>query len=389
MFARSVKLHLRPRYRKTKSGKKSLTGYSVEAYDPTRTPKRKWVSLKTKDKTGAMNRLAAMDAAISRGEFCPWSDTVPESGVTYTDAVERYLEARDKTDSSIRNDKSVLNALGATLPVAVGVGHVTTADVHRYLDGLDIVASTRKTYINRIRAFFSWAVGDGLVRDDPASKIEAPKVGRRTPRYLTPKQYVAVLAAIERDVRAKKSGAKDRVGYQPGTAVWLADVVRFAVGTGFRIGEVVNLRWTSVDLEGRFVSVRNEGGFRAKRDSERTVPVEGEAVAVLERLLDRRESDDDYVFKGVRGGRLNKTYVSKRFRHYARLARLPDDITFHALRRTYASWLVMAGVPIYEVSRNLGHSSVEVTARAYAYLSPGSRREGVRRVFGIDARLAP
>lgn len=379
MFDRTTKLHLRARYRKNSKGKKTLIGYYAEAYDPGRTPSRKYVALGTKDKTGAANRLAAMDAAVSRGEYDPWRDQLPEEGVTLREAIERYTTDREKRETSVRNDRSVLGALADTLPQTMQPGHVTSAHLTAYLDSRPIGASTRRTYVARLKAFFSWAAAKGFVRQNPASALEMPRLGRRTPRYLTREEYARLLAAIEEDVEARRRVDQGHVGHREGTLTWLSDVIRFAVGTGMRVAEICHLRWGAVDRVNRLVTVRNEAGFRTKSGHERGVPLVGEALAVVERRATTSRSE--YVFVGVDGRRLCPTYVSKRFRHYADLVGL-HDITFHATRRTYASWLAMSGVPISGIQQLIGHQSIETTSRAYAYLSPDSLRTGVERVFG-------
>jgi len=115
---------------------------------------------------------------------------------------------------------------------------------------------------------------------------------------------------------------------------------------------------------------------------ERVVFVAGEAREVLDRLYrERRNESNDLVFPGTGGGKLNGQYVSKRFRHYRRMAMLPKNIRFHSLRHTYASWLVEGGVDLYRVKELMGHSSIQTTMR-YAHLAPDNLRNEVERVFG-------
>ena len=80
-------------------------------------------------------------------------------------------------------------------------------------------------------------------------------------------------------------------------------------------------------------------------------------------------------------GRPNEEDVSKRFKRYVRMAGLSDDIHFHSLRHTYASWLVMAGVDLFRVKELLGHVDISTTMR-YAHLAPTSFKNDLERVFG-------
>ena len=387
MFQRSAKLHLRKRYRYPKKGakgKKKFTGYSIEFYDPARHPTRKWVALGTKDETGALNRFVELDQAYSRGEYDPWTDRLPRNGATYDDAVAAYLTARQKQASSVRNDRSVLRALGELLPVSLPVAHVLPAHVEAYFDSLEVTAATERTYHARLKAFFSWAVGEALIRDHPLRDMKPPKVGRKAPRYLSREEYARLLRAIEADAEMKRGGMAASVSLKEGEIVWLADVVTFAVGTGLRRSELCNLRWSGVDFEGGFITVQNYAGFRTKSGHERRVPVAGDALDVLRRLAARVGVDTGgtgYVFMGTQGGKLNATYLSKRFKKYVELAKLPGDVHLHTLRHTYASWLVAEGVPLFDVKELLGHASVEMTL-VYAHLAPGRLKAGVEAVFG-------
>ena len=107
----------------------------------------------------------------------------------------------------------------------------------------------------------------------------------------------------------------------------------------------------------------------------------------MRRLFEQRASETEaYVFQGCRSQerhreKLNEEYVSKRFLYYRRLARLPDGITFHNLRHTYASWLVIAGVDLYRVKELLGHKSIESTMR-YSHLALPNLKGDLERVFG-------
>ena len=149
-------------------------------------------------------------------------------------------------------------------------------------------------------------------------------------------------------------------------------------GAGHRLGRLASTGQ---------VTVKNTADFKTKSGHERVVFVYGDAREVLERLHAGCTSEaDDYVFQGTSNregtrGHLNPEYVSKRFLHYARMAKLPKGIHFHSLRHTYASWLVMAGVDLFRVKELLGHADISTTMR-YAHLAPKAFQDELQRVFG-------
>lgn len=377
---------LQPRYSK-KKGKKTLSGYAAVFYDPDRYPREKYVTLRTKDKRVARNKLVALEGAYARGEFDPWDDTAPQEGVLLTEAIERYIDARsNRRPKTLRADRSTLGLFAERLPAGYLLAHIEQRHVAAFLDRDDVSNATLHTYHTRMRAFFRWCVEEGLIRQDPTRKIEKPRLHRKEKQYLTREHYERLIRCIEADAVMQAETLKE------GEVTWLADVVRVAVGTGMRLGELCNLRWSAVSLDAGLLTVKNSRTFKTKSGHERMIPVAGEAQAVLERLHSERASEsDDYVFKPLSTRqstkeKLNGEYVSKRFLHYARLAKLPDGIHFHSLRHTYITWMIEKGIPVPIVQKLAGHADITTTMR-YAHHAPDSLRDAVRRVFGVNEPL--
>ena len=367
--------------------RKRKNNWYAEFYDPLRRPKRKEVPLRTRDKQAATTRMVDLDRKFARGEFDPWSDRTPEAGVTVKDAVARYLKSRgDRRKDTRDTDRVVLERFASSLPPGALVEQVTARDVAVYVDapkknGRPKAAATRESYLARVKTFFSWCASSGLRRAaNPAEDVERRRVGKKDPLYLSKKQYEKLLQTIE-GAAASQPGLKD------GEVRWLADVVRVTTGTGLRASELCHLRWSGVDLDGEMLSVRVTADFKTKSGHERSVPLAGDALETLRRLdLQRDSRADGYVFEGRatrRGVRphLDRQYLNKRFKHYASLAGIGPEHTFHSLRRTYASWLVQGGTDLYVVQKLLGHADIKMTMK-YAFLAPDNFKAAVGKVFG-------
>lgn len=173
-------------------------------------------------------------------------------------------------------------------------------------------------------------------KQSPLDALETPRTAKAVAQFLTPEQVERLIPCIEAEAVLKGDALR------PGEITWLVDVVRFAVYTGLRRGELCNLQWSAVDLASGFLTVRNSADFRTKSGHERAIPISKEARKVLERLRGERTGEgDDYVFKGANGEKLEEQYLSKRFRYFRRKAGRPEGIRFHSLRHTCASWIVM------------------------------------------------
>jgi len=61
-------------------------------------------------------------------------------------------------------------------------------------------------------------------------------------------------------------------------------------------------------------------------------------------------------------------------------------VVFHTLRHTYASWLAIDGVPLYTISKLMGHTTITMTQR-YAHLCPDSNREAAEKITAISQRI--
>ena len=383
---------MRAKYGKDQRGRKYLKYDYADFFDKTRHPKRKKISLGTRDEVAARQKFAVLERRCLAGLWDPWTDVAPQEGTFLSSAIEQYQRERERAVASgdlskrtVRSDRSVLELFRVAMPPGFQVEHVEDRHVRGFLDRLDLKPSSYNTYLARLSGFFSWCSEQGYVRSVPTSTIRQRK-GSRSSRtalaeYLTRDEHERLLRAIEADAVLKSNTLKE------GEVVWLLNIVRFAVGTGLRLGEVCNMRWTWINLEDGFINIRITPLFTPKWKRERSVPVAGEALEILRRRYEQRTSEADaYVFQGRRvqerdREKLNEEYVSKRFLYYRRLARLPEGITFHNLRHTYASWLVIAGVDLYRVKELLGHKSIESTMR-YSHLAPHNIKGDVERVFG-------
>ncbi|MEP7311825.1 MAG: site-specific integrase [Pseudomonadota bacterium] len=142
-------------------------------------------------------------------------------------------------------------------------------------------------------------------------------------------------------------------------------IVRLALLTGMRSGEITSLRLSQVDLESRVIRLT-----QTKNGSARTVPLGKQATAVLKTALKHplRPSDTDLVFFGEpgRSGKRGPYWFAKQWRLTKQKLGL-HDLHFHDLRHEAVSRLVEAGLSDQEVSAISGHKSMQMLKR-YTHL---------------------
>ncbi len=226
-----------------------------------------------------------------------------------------------------------------------------------------------------LRAALNRAVRGGLIAINPLGRVDAPtyKAGQR--RSLTLEQVGALLKGARND---------------PLEALYV-----LAVTTGMRQGELFALRWDAIDLEagalsvtGNLQSIGSELVVQAPKTprSRRRVLLTRLAVAALRRrraIVDRDAHRSPFVFVGPDGGLPRKANVMRRsFRPLLERAEIPAETTFHALRHTAASVLLLQGSNPNVVSELLGHADVRLTLNTYSDVLPGLQRQAADAMEG-------
>lgn len=156
-------------------------------------------------------------------------------------------------------------------------------------------------------------------------------------------------------------------------------MVRLAVRSGMRIGELLALQWRDIDLSRSEVSVSRSvtcGIITATKSNRiRHIPLTSDAVVALRTLDSYLHSS--FVFPSAKSSEMPLSYAAA-LRALDRICRRVNirKIGWHTLRHTFASSLVMKGVPIYSVMKLLGHSSISMTER-YAHLAPAALRNAI------------
>lgn len=143
---------------------------------------------------------------------------------------------------------------------------------------------------------------------------------------------------------------------------WLAGLITFALETGLRKSNILNLRWANVDMENGicWVNANEAKGKRAIR-----IPISNAAMKVLRTQKEYEHTRLGYVF--------DRDKIQKRvWDKYCKLVGI-ENVRFHDLRHTFASWLAQDGVSLYQIKELLGHSDIKSTVR-YSHLIPNTNK---------------
>jgi integrase len=226
-----------------------------------------------------------------------------------------------------------------------------------------------------------------LVARNVAGEVDPPKLVRPTIAFWGRDEARRFLEVAERD---------------PYRALW-----QLAMHSGMRKSELLGLRWCDVDLERGVVRVRQQHtkvqglpGQRPTRHTDdpktqsghRAITLPPTCVASLRAHratlplpLDLARREQETVFTGPDGGPVVHETITHRFARLAARAGV-KRITFHGMRHTHATLLLLAGVNIKTVSTRLGHSSIQITLDTYGHVLPEMEQQAAEAIGAMLQR---
>ena len=211
--------------------------------------------------------------------------------------------------------------------------------------------------LRALKAAMNIAVRWKLLEKSPFERLQLARLPEKTPAYFSMSNFQKLISVI-----------RER---------WLRDIILFAVLTGMRRGEIVNLRWADVDLPRHLVHIQSNPTFKTKAGKRRTVPLSDAAYHLL--MLRVNSSPCEYVFS-LNDRKVMANWVTHKLKRYIRRLDFDDRLNFHSLRHSFGSWLAMDGVSIYQISALLGHGDVKTTQSFYAHLELGALHETVNKI---------
>jgi integrase len=317
----------------------------------------------TGDRRVADAILAKVKVQIVEGQY--FERAVAESH-TFKELMDRYEKEHVARKLRHRGLNGYMKNLRAFF------GEKTLADVtpkeivayknKRYEDGMAPATINRE--LANLKKAFNLALREWeWCHMNPVSRVSMEKENNKRDRWLTEDEASRLLGCCR---------------------PWLRDLVLFALHTGMRMGEILELTWRGVDFTRRTVTV-----FRSKNGERRTIPVNDTVLHVLKEKTKVRSLTVDRVFCSKIFTPLESGHLRRAFRLALGKAKI-EDFHFHDLRHTFATRLVQAGIDLYKVQQLLGHKSPIMTQR-YAHHYPESLRDGVEildRQGGFSTILA-
>lgn len=302
---------------------------------------------------------------------------------TVKDALDDYFSAREERGSKgVRADRYAADARIIPDLGAIEIGKLTSKRIRDWLtavakapkllrtakaadkratqaiDAKDPEAvrarrSTANRLLTVLKAALNHAFHEGkIASDEPWRKVKPfREADAALVRYLSSDECVRLVNACDPAFR---------------------DLVRGALVTGCRYGELTRMRAADFNADAGTISVR-----LSKAGKPRHVALADEGRALFGSLAAGR-GPQDLIFQRADGKAWGPSHQQRPLDEASKVAKLDPPATFHVLRHTYSSALAMKGVPMGVIAAQLGHADTRMTEKHYAHLAPSYIADTIR-----------
>lgn len=282
----------------------------------------------------------------------------PKQNETNETLLRTFLTAKEVEGCSTKTlqyyDDTLVRALAT---IGKPIGAIESDDLRRYLNDYETTRHTSKVTIDNIRrimsSFFSWLEDEDYIVKSPVRRIHRVKTAQLAKETLSDEELETLrnVCENERDLA----------------------VVDLLASTGMRIGELVRLDITDVNLQERECIVTGKG------DKQRPVYFDARTKLRLMEYLGTRSDDSSALFVSLdsKAKRITVGGVELRLRNLGKKAGV-SRVHPHKFRRTLATHAIDKGMPIEQVQKLLGHAKIDTTMH-YAMVNQNNVKASHRR----------
>lgn len=216
--------------------------------------------------------------------------------------------------------------------------------------------------ISSLKAFFTYLQYEDLRADNPATLLDAPRLGRKLPVFLTPNEIERILAAID---LSDPQGHRNKA------------IIETLYGCGLRVSELLQLRLADLYFKEGLIQVWGKG------HKQRWVPINSTAQAEIERYRDEqrvhlpiKKGQEGFLFLNRRGSQLSRAMIFEMVKRLCASAGITKKVSPHTFRHSFATHLVEGGADLRAVQTMLGHESI-TTTEIYTHLDQHYLRETI------------
>lgn len=246
-------------------------------------------------------------------------------------------------------------------PLKITTGHLEKF-IH-FISELGMSAFSQARILSGLKSFFKYLEFEELIENNPAGRLEGPKLGRKLPDTLEYNEIIKLFEAID---LSSAEGTRNRA------------MLETLYSSGLRVSELVELRLANIYFDVGFLRVVGKG------NKERLVPVGRDALKFLKIYIEEvrvhvpvQKGFESYAFLNRRGKKLSRVMIFLVIKGLAAKIGLKKVISPHTFRHSFATHLIEGGADLRAVQEMLGHESI-TTTEIYTHLDRDYLRQVVQ-----------
>jgi len=269
-------------------------------------------------------------------------------------SIESYIHDISRLQEYFVSEKKTIHA-----------HEVTIKNLQGYLIWLsyfEISSRTQARNISAIKSFFKFLIYTNKINENPATLLEAPKLGRKLPVVLSVDEIDSIVKAID---LSKPEGQRNKA------------IIETLYGCGLRVSELINLKITDIFASEGFIKIKGKG------NKERLVPIGKYALQEIDFYMKNQRSsltiektDGNILFLNRRGKKLTRVMIFTIIKELAKIASITKTISPHTFRHSFATHLIEGGADLRAVQEMLGHESI-LTTEIYTHLDRDFLRQTI------------
>jgi integrase/recombinase XerD len=232
----------------------------------------------------------------------------------------------------------------------------------KWVAELGMTQTTQARTISGIRSFYKYCLLEDVTKKDPTTLLEAPKLKRELPDFLSFDEIENIIAQID---LSTAEGGRNKA------------ILETLYSCGLRVTELVNLKLSQLYFDVGFIRVIGKG------NKERLVPIGSSAIKYINIYRQNirvhfpiQPGEEDILFLNRRGRRLSRVMIFLIIKELVKKAGITKTISPHTFRHSFATHLVEGGADLRAVQEMLGHESI-TTTEIYTHLD----REFLRKTL--------
>ena len=230
---------------------------------------------------------------------------------------------------------------------------------------IDLSARSLARLVSSMKGFFSYLTAEKYLEVNPSEQIEAPKLSKKIPVFLTKDEVQEFLSTID---LSHPQGSRNLA------------IFEMLYACGLRVSEILQLRLSDLFLSEGFIRVMGKG------QKTRLVPIGTYSIKRLEGYLENRVSEyqpqhlyEDVLFLNRRGKSLTRAMIFTLTKQIVEKTRIKKEISPHTFRHCFATHLLENGADLRAIQLMLGHESI-TTTEIYLHSSVEKLRDTIEKL---------